>query len=140
MPAGPVSCRAIVCGVVRRGRLSAFAATLATVLAALGAGCGALPPQAPAPVANGVAEALSGIAAACGEQAQLTALPAFGSEPRREAAVIASARMRSVELSHAVAKNPASIYQGKTLGEVRGLAAQRLRECGLAQAARVLHG
>jgi hypothetical protein len=115
--------------------VSRLASALALVLAALSAGCGARSPQAPAPTAARVAEALSGIAAACGERAQLDALPAFGPVPGKQRAILAAASMRAAELRHAVAENPAWIYQDRTLAEVASLARERLRECGLGAAA-----
>jgi hypothetical protein len=104
----------------------------AVALAALAGGCGEAPEhQAPSSTADSVSEALTGIAQACGEHAQLRALPSFGPAPAREAAVRAAARMRWIELGHAVAVNPSWIYQGKTLAEVHASAARHLRECGL---------
>ncbi len=104
-------------------------------LAGGAAGCGPAPPAASPSTANVVSEALSGIQQACGERALLTALPAFGADPRREASVLASARMRAKELRDAVAEGPALTFQGKTLAEVRTLAAVKLHECGLGAAA-----
>jgi hypothetical protein len=105
------------------------------LLALLAGGCGEQPEhQAPAGTANVVAEALSGIAQACGEHAQLRGLPSFGPTPARDAAVLAAARMRYVELEHAVSRNPAWLFQGRTLAEVHGEAARHLRECGLGRA------
>ena len=104
-------------------------------LGLLAGGCGEQPEhQTPAATADVVAEALSGIAQACGEHAQLHGLPAFGSTPARDATVLAAARMRYVELTHAVASDPSWIFQGRRLAEVRAEAARHLRECGLARA------
>jgi hypothetical protein len=111
---------------------------LAAVLVAVGAaGCGALPPQAPSSEENRVASALAGIAAACGESYQQRALPSL---PARRQPPIASAGERAGELLHVAQRNPRWIYQGHTLAEVVALAAERLRECGLGAAARVLAG
>jgi hypothetical protein len=107
----------------------------AMLLAALAGGCGEQPEhQAPTATANVVAEALSGIAQACGEHAQLHGLPSFGPTPARDASVLAAARMRWVQLGHAVSEGPSWIFQGKTLAEVHASAAAHLRECGLGAA------
>jgi hypothetical protein len=98
-------------------------------------GCGAQQPQAPTPEANRVASAVSGIAAACGESYQQHALPHL---PGHRQPPLTAARERATELQHVVEHNSGWIYQGQTLAEVQSLAAARLRECGLAAAARVL--
>lgn len=111
------------------------AAAVAVSLVLLAGGCGEQPEhQAPAATANVVAEALSGIARACGEHAQLHGLPSFGPTPARDASLLAAARMRYVELEHAVSRNPSWIFQGRTLAEVHAGAARYLRECGLGRA------
>ena len=110
---------------------------LLAALAALAAGCGeAGEHQAPSATADVVAAALTGIAQACGERAQLRALPSFGPAAAQEQTVRAAARMRWVELGHAVSVNPTWIYQGKTLAEVHAAAARHLRECGLGDVVR----
>ena len=118
--------------------LSRIARLLALLCAAaLAAGCGAKPPQAPTALANKVSSALEGIAAACGESYQQSALPRFGA---RGAGPEQAARMRALELARVVRLNSEWIYQGETLGEVTHLAGERLRECGLPGVASYLHG
>jgi hypothetical protein len=113
-----------------RAALKRFArAGAALVVATLASGCGAKPPQAPPALANRVASALEGIAQACGESYQQTALPRFGPPSRGPEQ---AAAMRVLELAHVVRVNREWIYQGETLGEVAHLASERLRECGLA--------
>jgi hypothetical protein len=110
---------------------------LATGLVALlGAGCGATPPQAPAGQARKLDSAAGDIAAACGLTYQVTA---FGGKHRAELANLESSATSSAhELASVYARNPGWIYQGDTVREIVDDAVAMLRTCGLDGAASAL--
>jgi hypothetical protein len=106
----------------------ATALTLA-VTAAVAAGCGPTPPQAPLPDAMKLDSALSGIANACGLSYQTTALE-HGSLSGLEAV----AKRESQKLASVYARNPDWIYQGETVRTILADSISLLGDCGLNQA------
>lgn len=115
-----------------RRRAVAFLGTAA--LAAAVAGCGALPPEAPVPVAGVVSRALTTIASACGESYRLQEFTPHPDLSGLEATAGASAR----RLAPIVRRHPRWIYQSDTLTEIAHESAADLRGCSLPQAAAAL--
>jgi hypothetical protein len=112
---------------VGRGRLIALAA------AALLAGCGPTPPQAPGPQAYRLNKALSAISSACGHATEIQAL----SNDRQALTVTEHQAERQIPVVARVHRqNPGWIFQGKTVAELVEMSATYLDECGLHEAAR----
>ena len=112
-------------------------ASIAVALsAALLAGCGPTPPQAPLDQAKQLDRATSGISTACGEATQVTAFPGdHGVDLETlEATADASAR----RLASVFRRNPEWIYQGETIRGIVSDGVSMLRNCGLHQAAATL--
>jgi hypothetical protein len=109
---------------------------LTALLAAVVAGCGATPPQAPLPFAKKLDSATSGIATACGEAYQVTAFP--GDHARDIATLEATAASSARKLALVDARNPHWIYQGQTVAEIADESVSYLESCGLGKAAAVL--
>jgi hypothetical protein len=106
-----------------------IAAGLAVIAAALAAGCGPTPPQAPLPDAQKLDTALSGIATACGLSYQSTAL-----DPAARlhlAPLNAKATIQARKLATVYHGNPAWIYQGETVRSIVNQTLSTLQECGL---------
>ncbi len=112
-------------------------AALALAGAALaGAGCGALPPQAPLAYAKKLDSATSGISTACGYAYQVTAFPGnHAADLKRLEATASTAVGKLVRVFH---RNRAWVYQGDTVAEISSDAVSMLRSCGLHGAAREL--
>ncbi len=119
-------------------RRSCHFACLAVAAVAAGAvaGCGALPPQAPPPMAKTVNSSTGAISTACGEAYQVTA---FGGDHARELAALSSiAASSAVQLASVDKRNPNWIFQGQTLSEIVHNSISYLRSCGLPRSAAVL--
>lgn len=97
-------------------------------------GCGATPPQAPVGAASAISDALTSIAAACGESYRLQAFTPHPDLTGLETSAAASAR----RLAPLVREHPQWIYQGDTLTEIARLSAADLRGCALPRAAAAL--
>jgi len=105
------------------------------VVAALAAGCGPTPPQAPAPEAHRLNESLSRISTACGHA---TEVQTFSDDPRAMRILERQAQSQIPALVKIYKQNPGWIFQGKTVAELVQLSVSFLDECGLHQAARRL--
>lgn len=117
----------------RIDRLTALA--LAAALLA-GAGCGALPPQAPLAYARKLDSATSGISTACGYAYQVTAFPGnHAADLKRLDATATTSVLKLVKVFH---RNRAWVYQGDTVAEISSDAVSMLRSCGLHGAAQKL--
>jgi len=103
-------------------------------LAAVATGCGALPPEAPVPVAGAISRALTTIASSCGEAYRLQAFSPHPDLSGLEATAGASAR----RLAPIVRRHPRWIYESDTLTEITQLSAADLRACALPGAAAAL--
>lgn len=111
------------------------AAALATaVLAAAVTGCGALPPEAPIPVAGDVSRALTTIASSCGESYRLQE---FTPHPDLRA-LEATASDSAGTLARLAARHPEWVYQSQTLAQLKALSVTALQSCALPRAAAVL--
>ena len=105
---------------------------VAAAAAALLAGCGATPPQAPGPQAHQLNEALSAFSGACGDAAQIQA---FANDPRDMAAVEHQAQKQVPVLAKIYKQNPNWIFQGKSVADLVSTSSTFLDECGLHAAA-----
>lgn len=97
-------------------------------------GCGATPPQAPAGQASIIADALTTIAASCGEAYRLQAFTAHPDLSSLEAMAGTSAG----KLARISSRHPEWIYQGNTLAQIDTLSIRYLGACSLSAAARPL--
>jgi hypothetical protein len=114
---------------VGRHRLIAVALILAV------AGCGPTPPQAPGPQAHQLNTSLSAISTACGNADEIRAY----SNNLRDLAITQRQAQKQVGVLAAIYKrNPAWIFQGKSVGELVVMTNTYLDECGLHAAARLL--
>jgi hypothetical protein len=110
-----------------------FATLAATVVVA---GCGAQPPQVPAPQAKKLDASTSDLATECGLTYQITA---FGGDHRKDLSSLERHAMASAgSLAAVYHRNPAGIYQGQTVGQIVTDALSMLHACGLTQAERAL--
>ena len=105
------------------------------VVAALAVGCGPTPPQAPGPEAHRLGTSLSALSTACGNA---TEIQAFTNNARALAATERGAQSQVPVLAGIYRRNPAWIYQGKTVRELVAMSVTYLDECGLHAAARRL--
>lgn len=110
--------------------------SVTVVLAALGAGCGATPPEAPFAQAKKLDAATSDISTACGLAYQVTAFP--GDHRADLANLESSAKSSAHTLASVYHRNPAWIYQGDTVGKIVDDGVAMLRACGLHDAAAAL--
>jgi hypothetical protein len=99
-------------------------------------GCGPTPPQAPLGQAKRLDTATGGISAACGLAYQVTAFP--GDHRRDLATLEATATSYGRQLAGVYRRNPAWIYQGKSVREIVEDSGSMLRACGLHRAAAAL--
>ena len=111
-----------------RHRLIALAALIV-------AGCGPTPPQAPGPEAHQLNQSLSSISTTCG---QATAVQTFTNDRRAMAALEQQAGQQVPTLARIYKRNPAWVFQSKTVAELVQLSRTYLDECGLHGAARRL--
>jgi len=114
-----------------RRRASAIA-----VLAAVVAGCGPTPPQAPKPEAKRLDKSLGGISSACGLAYQVTAFPGDHRSDILTLEVTATSAAR--EFAAVYARNPDWIYQSERLRKIASDAVALLQGCGLGEAAHTL--
>ena len=105
---------------------------LMSLAAAVLAGCGPTPPQAPLPDAKKLDESTGDISSACGGAYQLSA---FGGDHRKDLITLeATASSAAYKLAGVYHRNPAWIYQGETIGQIVSDADSMLGACGLPQA------
>jgi hypothetical protein len=102
------------------------------VVAALLAGCGPTPPQAPGPQAHQLNMALSAISGACGHAIEIQA---FSSNPRDLAISERQAEAQIPTVAKVYRQNRGWIFQGKTVSELVQMSITYLDECGLHGAA-----
>ena len=114
-----------------RRRASAIA-----VLAAVVAGCGPTPPQAPKPEAKRLDKSLGDISSACGLAYQVTAFPGDHRSDILTLEVTATSAAR--EFAAVYARNPDWIYQSERLRKIASDAVALLQGCGLGGAAHTL--
>lgn len=100
------------------------------------AGCGATPPQAPLAQAKHLDSALSTISTACGLADQTRAFARPGSPV--PAQIQRPAARAVVKLAAVDARDPAWIYQGRTVRRIVIDAVRTLRGCGLTATAQDL--
>jgi hypothetical protein len=105
----------------RRG-LIAFAA------AALVAGCGPPPPQAPGPQAHRLNQSLSTVSTACGHAVEIQA---FSNSKRALTITEHQAQSHLPDLVRIYRQNPDWIFQGKTVAQLVRMSITFLDECGL---------
>jgi hypothetical protein len=105
------------------------------LLAVVAAGCGPPPPQAPGPEAHQLNLALSRISTACGHAAEIQA---FSNSARDLRITERQAESQIPTLVRIYKRNPAWIFQGKTVAELVRMSESYLDECGLHAAARRL--
>jgi hypothetical protein len=117
-----------------RGRLGSGPAAVA--LAVTLAGCGALPPQAPFPMAKKLDSSTSGISTDCGEADQVTAFS--GHHASELAALDAKAAVSARKLAFVARQDPEWIYQGETVAEIVHAGVSDLRACHLPRSASLL--
>jgi hypothetical protein len=108
----------------------------ALLVAALIAGCGATPPQAPLAQAKKLDESTSGISTSCGLSYQVTAFP--GGHERELAVLEATAFSNARKLASVYARNPGWIYQSETIRTIVQQSLAMLHQCGLTHAAAAL--
>jgi hypothetical protein len=105
--------------------------------AALAAGCGPTPPQAPGPEAHRLNKALSTFSSACGHA---TEIQEFTNDARDMTITEHQAQAEIPHLARVYRQNPDWIFQGKTVSELVQMSIKFLDECGLHQSARRLRG
>jgi hypothetical protein len=110
------------------GRRGLIIAALALALA----GCGPTPPQAPGPQAHALNESLSGISTACGHAAEVQA---FTDDAGAMAALERQAAKQVDVLAAVYHRNPAWIFQSKSVRDLVVMTNTYLDECGLHGAA-----
>jgi hypothetical protein len=104
----------------------------AVLLALLGSGCGAKPPQAPASEASAINTTVSELASRCGEAREILTT---GEGTARLPALDHAAMGRATPLLSVLRKNAAWIYQGDTVAEIVKTWAADLAGCGLSRTA-----
>jgi hypothetical protein len=112
------------------GRRGLIAAVVLVV-----AGCGPTPPQAPGPEAHQLNLALSRISTACGHAAEAQT---FTNDKRTLTTLEDQAERQIPTLVRIYRRNPAWIFQGKSVAELVQTSRSFLDECGLHTAARRL--
>lgn len=105
------------------------------LVAAVLAGCGPPPPQAPAPEAHQLNTALSTLSTACGQAFEIQA---FNHDSRALSSVEGQALEQIPTVARIYKRNAAWIFQGKTVAELVQMSESYLDECGLHAAARRL--
>ncbi len=115
---------------LRRPGIAVAGACASLLLAA----CGTPQPQAPVAQAGIVGNALTTIAASCGESYRLREFTPHADLGGLETMATPSAR----QLAVIAADHPAWMYESTTLARLAGLSSGYLRACGLSSAAGVL--
>jgi uncharacterized protein YjiS (DUF1127 family) len=105
------------------------------VLVILLAGCGPTPPQAPGPEAHQLNTALSTFSSSCGHA---TAIQTFTPDARAMTIMEHQAQTQIPTVARIYNRNPAWIFQGKTVAELVQMSETFLDECGLHRSARRL--